>query len=561
MHSQQTTKSVPHLSSEALVDRRCLLLPCAALAALLAPAPGAAHTISLDGSATEWFAVTAPAAGFGRVARRPDGAGEYAWSDPAGDQRAAWPSRPHDLTEFRVTGDRDHLYFMARLGGPVATAGDSVPQLQVSIETASPLPVAALALADPEGFPAAGAHARLVRTRFASGRPPVVLDGAGAEAGAGVAALSADGVLEVAVPWSALGLRFAPADPLRLAVALFLTGAGDAPLDPGDGLASRAADVVTQNGGPGAPGSTAAELADGGLDYGVPLWFDGRGEVVAPLVVNEIYFGVGVRSQWVELVNPTQSVLALDGFKLGDEEQPGGNEGFAHFPAGLVLAPGQAFVAARSGSQFLSENGLRAGAECDGSDALTADMLAFPEWAGDTAFNLSTGGDEVLVLDPANTVVDAVSYRNGAFPGLVPHPGTTGARSLVRVNPSQDTDDCAADFGEAASPTPGSTTTVAAVGDGAARGPVAFAPPAPNPAHGRVALALRLAREDDVRVDVFDASGRLVRELWRGRLPAGEARLAWDGRDGDGRPVAAGLYLLHAAAGGGSARARVAIVR
>ena len=34
-----------------------------------------------------------------------------------------------------------------------------------------------------------------------------------------------------------------------------------------------------------------------------------------------------------------------------------------------------------------------------------------------------------------------------------------------------------------------------------------------------------------------------MRQVWTGPLAAGEHELTWDGRDAQGRPVAAGVYL------------------
>ena len=47
----------------------------------------------------------------------------------------------------------------------------------------------------------------------------------------------------------------------------------------------------------------------------------------------------------------------------------------------------------------------------------------------------------------------------------------------------------------------------------------------------------------EVELTVYNVSGQLVRHVWSGPLPAGEHRLAWDGRDALGRPAAAGVYL------------------
>ena len=50
-----------------------------------------------------------------------------------------------------------------------------------------------------------------------------------------------------------------------------------------------------------------------------------------------------------------------------------------------------------------------------------------------------------------------------------------------------------------------------------------------------------------VRVLVFSVSGRKVRE-WEIAGSAGENRVAWDGRDSTGDPVANGVYLVKVAA-------------
>ncbi len=71
---------------------------------------------------------------------------------------------------------------------------------------------------------------------------------------------------------------------------------------------------------------------------------------------------------------------------------------------------------------------------------------------------------------------------------------------------------------------------------------VQFAVPRPNPARGSSELAFALPAPAAVRLDVLDVQGRLVRSLVRDELPAGAHAAAWDGRDGHGSAVAAGVY-------------------
>lgn len=78
-------------------------------------------------------------------------------------------------------------------------------------------------------------------------------------------------------------------------------------------------------------------------------------------------------------------------------------------------------------------------------------------------------------------------------------------------------------------------------------------PPHPNPTRGVTRLTIRLARDADVRADVVDAGGRLVRRFDGERRFAGASILVWDGRDDAGRAAAAGVYFFRVKAGDESA--------
>ena len=58
---------------------------------------------------------------------------------------------------------------------------------------------------------------------------------------------------------------------------------------------------------------------------------------------------------------------------------------------------------------------------------------------------------------------------------------------------------------------------------------------------------------------LFDASGRVVRRLHEGDLPAGETPLSWDGRDDGGREVPAGVYLVRVTTPTGETSGRVVL--
>lgn len=79
----------------------------------------------------------------------------------------------------------------------------------------------------------------------------------------------------------------------------------------------------------------------------------------------------------------------------------------------------------------------------------------------------------------------------------------------------------------------------------------------PNPFRTSTHLALTVGTSGPARVAVYDAQGRRVRVLHDGTLASGTHRLAWDGRDGRGRTVAAGVYFVEIDAPSISERSRL----
>jgi hypothetical protein len=82
--------------------------------------------------------------------------------------------------------------------------------------------------------------------------------------------------------------------------------------------------------------------------------------------------------------------------------------------------------------------------------------------------------------------------------------------------------------------------------------PVAFKmlAPRPNPSHGATQFRFVLPAACAVDADLVDVAGRRVRSLGSGHeLPPGEHLLLWDGRDGGGRVVPDGIYLVRIRAG------------
>lgn len=82
----------------------------------------------------------------------------------------------------------------------------------------------------------------------------------------------------------------------------------------------------------------------------------------------------------------------------------------------------------------------------------------------------------------------------------------------------------------------------------------------PNPFTEDVCVTYHVEVPGSGRVEVFDAKGRHVKELFNGRMTPGEHVVKWDGTDGIG-PVAAGTYACHVTQGGLVSAVQIVVLR
>lgn len=83
----------------------------------------------------------------------------------------------------------------------------------------------------------------------------------------------------------------------------------------------------------------------------------------------------------------------------------------------------------------------------------------------------------------------------------------------------------------------------------------------PNPSRGTTLVRFELASESEVALEVHDVRGARVRTLASGRRGAGAYDVAWDGRDDEGRPLPAGVYLARLRAGAEASVAKIVRVK
>jgi hypothetical protein len=84
---------------------------------------------------------------------------------------------------------------------------------------------------------------------------------------------------------------------------------------------------------------------------------------------------------------------------------------------------------------------------------------------------------------------------------------------------------------------------------------------ATNPAVKAGAVRFSLSSAAVVSLRVYSSSGRLVRTLIHGSLPAGSNSACWDLTDDSGRPVAGGLYFYELESGAVVGRVSVSVLR
>lgn len=164
--------------------------------------------------------------------------------------------------------------------------------------------------------------------------------------------------------------------------------------------------------------------------------------LVGSLLISEVYYdpiGAEPEGEWIELYNAGDAAIDLASLKLGDEELKGGNEGMYLFPEGASLAPGQVIVIANRGNVFLARYGFRPDYELVGSDSAVPDMVKYANWAVGAVL-LANDGDDVLVLDWSDQVIDALSWQTSTWAFNPPAPDVPEGHSLERYPGNQDSD-------------------------------------------------------------------------------------------------------------------------
>ena len=83
----------------------------------------------------------------------------------------------------------------------------------------------------------------------------------------------------------------------------------------------------------------------------------------------------------------------------------------------------------------------------------------------------------------------------------------------------------------------------------------------PNPFNPGTTITFDISHHSLITLHVYDITGRKVRTLINGRLPAGSHEVLWDGRDDTGQWVASGVYIYRLQAGKFSQSRKMLLLR
>jgi flagellar hook assembly protein FlgD len=83
----------------------------------------------------------------------------------------------------------------------------------------------------------------------------------------------------------------------------------------------------------------------------------------------------------------------------------------------------------------------------------------------------------------------------------------------------------------------------------------------PNPFNAQTLISFTLASPGDVRLDIYDITGRLVKTLLSRTLDYGNHQLIWNGTDNREQDVASGVYFYKLSADNKSTTKRMLLLR
>ena len=83
----------------------------------------------------------------------------------------------------------------------------------------------------------------------------------------------------------------------------------------------------------------------------------------------------------------------------------------------------------------------------------------------------------------------------------------------------------------------------------------------PNPFNQTTVIDYFQSGNQDVKIQIFDTRGALVKTLVSQTLKPGPYRMSWNGVDNSGRPLSSGIYLLRVQSGNDRMNKKIHLIR
>ncbi len=244
------------------------------------------------------------------------------------------------------------------------------------------------------------------------------------------------------------------------------------------------------------------------------------------IVVNEIMYSSGSMGEYFEIYNLSQNPIDISGWTFCTSSTRSKPSRLSTIPK--ILLPKNYFVVAADSSilNFVSDTSI----------VQIAKSLTLPD-----------AGGCVALTDPAGVTVDSVDYLPSWHNSDI---SNTSGRSLEKINPTLPSNDktswstCVSQNGG----TPGKRNSLF-VDAGNAIGSISVAPNPFSPDGDGIDDFTFINYSFPVssvkaRVRIFDSIGRLIATPVDDVILPSSGKVVWDGRDGSGKIVKFGLYIL-----------------
>lgn len=177
------------------------------------------------------------------------------------------------------------------------------------------------------------------------------------------------------------------------------------------------------------------------------------------LLISEVLYnpsGSSDDAEFIELVNPTGRIINLSHYSIGDAVQRTDFEDVRRFPENTLLGPQETIVIATSATAFQAEYGFAPDFEILSTDSSVTSLIDDLAWGDPATFlQLANKGDEIILRNQQNIIVDIVTYGDSIYAATQPCLATTTSnRSLERFPYWRDSNNCQSDFRDWPFPNP-----------------------------------------------------------------------------------------------------------